>query len=236
MRAIFLIFTFLFLGLNVGLATKPKTVLPSDSTNIEARKPSQTQLNKYRKSPEYQYVVEVAPPGKGIIADLLNRVLQWINDFFYQSKYSTSRIVLLYLFLGGIAVFVILKLMGINVTALFSPKASSLQVPFDVFGEDLNTIDFKSQIDQALLSQNYRLAVRLLYLQMLKELSDKGLILWQANKTNRSYGYEIKPNLRQTFDTLTEQFEYAWYGEFPIDEKRFDAIRNKTIKFRQEIG
>ena len=235
MRILLVLFSFFFLLSNPSWATKPKTVLMADSSAVQIRKPSEDQLNQYRKSPEYQYIKEASPPSQSILGDLFRRFFNWLNDFFNQPKYGTTRSVLLYLFLGGALVFVILKLIGVEFTSLFTKKSDGLQVPFVAFGEDLNTIDFKNQIEQAITQKNYRLAVRLLYLQMLKELSDRSLIVWQTNKTNRSYGYEIKPHLRQTFDTLTQQFEYAWYGEFPVDEKKFEAIRNKTSQFYQEI-
>ncbi|HKG69709.1 MAG TPA: hypothetical protein VKA92_12630, partial [Segetibacter sp.] len=79
--------------------------------------------------------------------------------------------------------------------------------------------------------RNFRLATRLLYLQSLKILSDKGYIQWQLNKSNNDYIREVtgKP-WHSLFKKLTYSFEYTWYGEMNLAN---DEFQNLQVQFQQ---
>ena len=91
--------------------------------------------------------------------------------------------------------------------------------------EKLGEIDFEKAIDDAVAQKNYRLAVRYSYLKLLKFLADKGLIAYQAYKTNRQYVRELNEPLRSGFRDLTRRFDYAWYGNRPVSEAEFGEGR-----------
>lgn len=44
-----------------------------------------------------------------------------------------------------------------------------------------------------------------------------------------------KPELRNDFSQLTLQFDYIWYGDFPIDEVKFDPIKQSFNQFNNQI-
>ena len=97
-------------------------------------------------------------------------------------------------------------------------------------------MDFEERIKEAVNNRDYKLAVRLYYLKMLKLLSDKKIIDWQINKTNSSYVKEVKKiNLHNQFEKITTIFEWIWYGEFPIDETSFVKVRNIFTEFNSDI-
>ena len=76
-------------------------------------------------------------------------------------------------------------------------------------------VDFQKEIDAAVFRNDYREAVRLLYLQTLKFLSDAGKIDWQPYKTPTEYIYEIKiDTLKTPFRELTNRFLRVRYGNF----------------------
>ena len=67
-----------------------------------------------------------------------------------------------------------------------------------------------------------REAVRLLYFQTLKQLSDAGRIEWQPYKTPTQYLYEVRlPAFRQ----LTNHFLQVRYGNFEATEELFRTMR-----------
>ena len=69
----------------------------------------------------------------------------------------------------------------------------------------------------------YREAVRLLYLQTLKQLSDGKRIDWQLYKTPTQYIYEVRlPAFRQ----MTNHFLRVRYGNFEATETLFHAMRD----------
>ena len=70
---------------------------------------------------------------------------------------------------------------------------------------------------------DYREAVRLLYLQTLKQLSDEKRIDWQLYKTPTQYVYEVRmPAFRQ----LTNHFLRVRYGNFEATEALFHVMRS----------
>lgn len=100
---------------------------------------------------------------------------------------------------------------------------------------DMNTLD--KQINQAVANKNYRLAVRLLYLQCIGKMEDKKIIQYAPDKTNSQYVRELsgKP-LQRDFAQITLQFEYVWYGQFAIDDLAFQQIREKFKQFSSRLS
>src|SRR4030095_5539124 len=100
--------------------------------------------------------------------------------------------------------------------------------------EEENANDPDSLLRNAIKSGNYRLAVRYLYLQSLKRLSEKKFIEINTNKTNYEYVTEIrKHKFANEFAALTLQYEYVWYGEYPVDERLFEQIQNGFTQFNK---
>ena len=100
--------------------------------------------------------------------------------------------------------------------------------------EEENANDPNSLLRNAIRSGNYRLAVRYLYLQSLRRLSEKKFIEINTNKTNYEYVTEVrKHKFANEFASLTLQYEYVWYGEYPVDERLFEQIQNGFIQFNK---
>ena len=211
-----------------------KLPLPTDNTPVQVRKPTESQLNTYRQDPAYQYYEEEAPPPQDFWGYLWRSIIRWLDEFFGNPDYGTTRKVLGYLFVATMAIFVILKLIGVDFAGVLSKKSSQL-VPYDILGEDIHGIPFAEAIENATRTGNYRLAVRLYYLRMLKDLSDNGLIDWQLNKTNRVYSYELKGELKDSFEVITAQFEYVWYGDFALNKAYFNQIRQEFDAFGGQL-
>ena len=113
--------------------------------------------------------------------------------------------------------------------------ARKVEVPYSESLENIHEINFDEEIEKAVALHNYRLAVRLLYLKCLKQLSDRNLIQWKIDKTNSAYIYELSdPNQRQTFSRLTRQFEFVWYGNFAIDQQAFGNINQMFQDFKKQ--
>jgi hypothetical protein len=96
--------------------------------------------------------------------------------------------------------------------------------------ENIEELDIHALLQQALAQGNYRLAVRLYYLSLLKSLNQVGLITWKKDKTNREYLTELFSK-DQYFDDvrkLTLAYEQVWYGEHAITQESFQQL---TVRF-----
>jgi hypothetical protein len=91
-------------------------------------------------------------------------------------------------------------------------------------------------ITEAMTNKDYRLAIRLWFLRTLKTLSDKELLSWSIEKTNRDYYYELGgTELQQEFGDVSLVYDYIWYGEFPVDEQSFKEAEQKFRHFSGKI-
>lgn len=209
--------------------------LAQDSTNTTIRKPSESEMTAFKKSKDYQYGVEESQVLDTWWKRLLRRLFNWFGNLFTGVGNPTFWKTAVYIFVASVVVYVTLKLMGVDFSGLYRKKNTN-EIPYETLGENIHTIDFINSIAEATTQKNYRLAVRLYYLKALKELTDREMIDWRINKTNRSYVYELNsPILRPDFEYITRQFEYAWYGDFPVDEEQFISIKNQFLTFSNSV-
>jgi hypothetical protein len=100
--------------------------------------------------------------------------------------------------------------------------------------DDIFAINYQKEIDKAVAAGNYRLAVRLLFLRTLRQLSDKQVIRYTQDQTNFDYLMQLMNTAwYQPFFRLVRNYEYIWYGKFDINKERFDLIRNEFTNFEQ---
>jgi hypothetical protein len=112
-----------------------------------------------------------------------------------------------------------------NVDPIILLRKTQAPLKGGVLEEDIHSLDFEKLIREAVQQQQYRLAIRLLFLQALKLLADHHHIHWQPGKTNHDYLEELTDDrLRSGFSELNFYFEYAWYGNFTISPKLFAKV------------
>lgn len=98
--------------------------------------------------------------------------------------------------------------------------------------DDLDKADLDGALNRAMKTKDYRAAIRILYLILLRDMQAKEWIEFRKDKTDMEYVMEMKGRQEQTpFLRLTRDFEYAWYGDEMLDETR--ALR--TISRFQEF-
>ncbi len=101
---------------------------------------------------------------------------------------------------------------------------------------DIFSINYDNEINNALNAKNYRLTIRLLYLQTLKMLSEKGIIQYKAERTNSDYLWQLQgSNYYQDFFRLTRDFDYTWYGKFEVSEAAFQTIHKDFTTFKNRL-
>ncbi len=145
-----------------------------------------------------------------------------------------SILILIILFAALVYGFYNFVIMG--KTNLFVVQANS-KLAYNVHSEDIHSIDFKKEIEEAVLKKEFKKAVRLLYLLSLKILSDKDHINWSPNKTNHDYVYELKnPSIKDLFGRLSYYFNHVWYGDFGVDQELYEVISNSFDQLQQRLN
>lgn len=135
----------------------------------------------------------------------------------------------------GLLAFMVYKSIG---TGAFKGKQEKVKEESDYvdFEEDIHEIEFVDEIELAVRDGNYRRAIRLMFLNSLKDLSDLNLIRWKLNKTNYDYISELHGNSHQrVFMDLTLVYEYCWYGEFDISESYYREVAKEFKSFNRGL-
>ena len=211
--------------------------LKFDSSKIVLHKFNADSLNKYRNSPDFSYQ-EKAKASLSWWERFWNWFWEMINRLFggHQESSGPSTPYGEYIMafcLLALLIYVIFKLAGLNIANIFNRHSREIAIPYTESLENIHQITFDEEIEKALNQRNYRLAVRLLYLKTLKQLNDAQLINWQIEKTNSAYLNELTDmEQRQSFSILTRQFEYVWYGDFPVDGRSFQNINTLFNDFK----
>ncbi len=218
--------------------------LYKDASNIPLKHFDQQALTKFSKNPDFNYADHA---GAGEMS-LLEKIWLWIKDVLFgwtknahidgtwAGLIFTVLKYLLYAAALAFVIFIVIKAIGIDFTSLLRRRSRKTDIAYTESIEDINAIDFDDELEKALAQNNYRLAVRLLYLHCLKQLSDLQLIHWQIDKTNSAYVNELAdPSQKQVFRIITRQFEYVWYGNFSIDKTAFVGISQLFQDFKQQL-
>jgi hypothetical protein len=223
-----------------AFAAPDSSIVKKDSSVVELRHFDSARLESYRKDKEFAYDRARTPDT----LSAWDRFLMWLWDklfrFVFTKKTATFWRWSLYIICALVICYVILKLSRTNLSSFFG--RSALQQMPDSLSEDENIheLDFNQLIAEAINRQNYRRAVRLYYLQSLKQLTDRHLIDWKINKTNHDYLLELRRNqpdsaLATTFRRLTSLFEYICYGNFAVGLNEFEQVRGTFQQFSQDI-
>ena len=241
--AFFLLFAWSFAGAKnkpvSTVHTKP-LILKIDSSNVQIRKFDGVALHQYSLKKDFIYD-QVLPEHETWWEKFWRKVWEFLRRIFGGRKLPSSGLnfsFMKYLFAGlflSAVIFIVFKLSGLDLK-MFLRKSKKIDVPYYESPENIHEINFEEEIQQAIDKENYRLAVRLLYLQTLKYLDDKEIIYWQPEKTNETYINEVQDSQKKAlFAFLSRQFEYIWYGDFSIDADHFQVVRENFKQFNSKM-
>lgn len=214
--------------------------LPADDTDttrfdriesqevIQTRSVSKHTLDSLLRDEDYWYA-NVAPTKKKMEAP------QEDKRPVYREKWFSN--FLWILILGSFVGVVIWYLLSSNIL-IFRKRAKVISAED---GEEINTDDifsirFDTEITRAESAGNYRFAVRLWYLRLLKELSEKELIEYRQGRTNHDYVLQLRNRpYGNDFSRLTRSFEYTWYGQFNLSAEVYYKLRNDFVTFTNAL-
>jgi hypothetical protein len=138
--------------------------------------------------------------------------------------------------IAGFAGVIIWWLAESNVS-LFRKKNTMIEgeggepAPGDIFA-----INYQKEIDRAIQQGNYRLATRMMFLRLLKDLSEKKIIQYTQDKTNFDYLSQLhSTRYYHDFFRITRNYEFSWYGQFEVDEKAFRVIQQEFNLFNRQL-
>ncbi len=227
----------------------PSPPTPTDQSQESGqyveRKFDPERLERYRNDAKYQYKRDKPEPPQRKPKPREERRVSEARPVHYDgpsadlSGLGTVAKVIMWVVMIGIVAFVLLQLLQVNWRGLAKKKSDKAKVVAEneiPIEEDVTKMEFEDLVQKAIDAGNFRVAVRLLYLRALKQLTEQSLINWHREKTNHDYIRELKDkNLRPGFSDVTLIFEYIWYGEFPVNKDDFNLARASFIRFEQTL-
>ncbi len=231
-------------------ATPTPTLAPDQTPAVRLRQP-QAATERLRdlasqRAFDYRQAPAEPSPQDSLWRRFLRRLFGWLGDLLDDllgrssaPSYEGFWRWVIYGLLAAAVIFVVLKLLEVDLTRAFGRTPRRIALAYETLGENIHELDFPVQLRAAEEAGNFRLAVRMGYLALLKQLSDRALIEWQPDKTNQAYLRELasqRPALRPAFAEATRQFEYVWYGELAITPTLYAAVRAEQLALGRQLG
>lgn len=173
---------------------------------------------------------------QGLQQNPFSRFAEWIIKFFSSPMGKT--IIWAFIFTG--IAYVFLKVFFGEKTGLFKREQKQLEsenLSDSLQPEDILSTDWEKHLQQAVGAGDMRSAIRFSYLQLLQFLQKQHLINYKADKTNHDYYYEIaNTDIKRSFRKLSRQYEYAWYGDYPVQKTSYDDYMNDFNSLKKQFS
>ncbi len=218
-----------------AVADSLKYSVVNDTLKINERSINKIELEKYRADSQFQYgrPQEAVSPWQRFIVWLLSI----LGRFLYFTTQTLIGKIVFYALLAGILLWVILKLLNIDVKDLFYGKSAGSTIDFKIAEENIHALDFDTLIENAVQNKKYRDAVRLTFLYSLRKLSDANMIHWLPGKTNDDYLKELNQHaVTPRLQELRYYFDYAWYGHFEINQQTYNEVQRTFQDLKSKLG
>ncbi|MBZ9778768.1 hypothetical protein LB452_07515 [Psychroflexus sp. CAK8W] len=88
--------------------------------------------------------------------------------------------------------------------------------------------DLSTLIKEAESDDDFRLASRYLFLNILKRLKENNIIEYQFQKTNADYKSEISDeDIKSDFTYASRFYEFVWYGDFELNSTEYNKAKDR---------
>ncbi len=214
---------------------EPDSQASPDTSQIEARTFDADKILELKSDPTLKF--KEAPT---IAESLWDRFKKWLGQLIealFENAVATNwGRILTYVVGIVIAVVLIMMILKVNAFKVFYSAQRANTFNHAILNENIHEMDFDTLIQEARARHDYRLGVRLVFLYALKTLSDNNLIHWDQGKTNHDYLDELTAaELKTGFNELNYYFEYAWYGNFNINQDMFSKVQAIFSEWRRKI-
>jgi hypothetical protein len=211
-----------------------------DNDSIQIKVFTENFKSKYKDS---DFVYEFKAPKK----NAWDRFKEWLahifdNIFHFGNKKTSANVVgiLLKILATALIVFVIYlivkAIMNDEGQWIFGKNSDKKIINYEI-EKNLHLVDFDKLIKNTLQSGEKRLSIRYYYLWLLKKMSAKEMIVWDIEKTNSDYLYELKnQETKDEFAYLSYIYNYIWYGEFELDDETFAKAKTAFEKSIKSLG
>lgn len=209
-----------------------------DTSLVEQRTFETTFKEKYQDD-DFIYEQKVSETNwwerfKEWLADFFRRLFNFSNDTVSMQFVEILIKAVAILLLVFVIYLIVKSIMNGEGQWIFGKSSDKKVINYEEIEKNIHLVDFEKLIKDTLKSGEMRLSIRYYYLWLLKKMAEKSLIVWDVEKTNTDYLYEIQNlEFRTQFEYVSYLYDYIWYGEFELDEVTFQKAKaafEKTIQ------
>ena len=116
-------------------------------------------------------------------------------------------------------------------------KVSAIVELEDVNPSEIPLSELQRLLQEALAKSDFRGAVRIYFIFIIRDLAEKRWITWEKDKTNFQYLREMNDkNEYEDFNRSVSYFEIIWYGKRELDAGKFEQVRPNFTRLLDKLG
>ena len=136
-----------------------------------------------------------------------------------------------------VAVLILLAVLAYVFRGLFTDLVKETRAEADAEDDRNLTSETAFRKAQTLSSQqDYRSAVRYLYLSSLLMMEERGILRYDRSRTNREYLRSVSghPNLAKPLRSVVDVFDRVWYGFEKLDESTYKEYVTEVEELKEQ--
>lgn len=142
-------------------------------------------------------------------------------------------------------IFMVLMIIGLAILLYYlfvnAPRDGKKITPLtdieDLDPTEIPLSELQRLLQEALEKGDYRGAVRIYFIFIIRDLAEKRWINWEKEKTNMHYLREMTGKAEfEDFNRSVSYFEIIWYGKRDIDSAKFEQIKPNFTRLLARLG
>lgn len=190
------------------------------------------------KSEDYNY--DITKPKVSLWEKIMRKLSEIFSKIFGKTdpnkvaSYTTNTLRIIGIIIVGVVLYILINfLLGKQGNLFFGKRNKKIKINAEDIQENIHEINFPERIAHFENQAEYRHAIRYHFLYLLKQLTDKKIIDWNPEKTNRDYIIEFKnQSQKKDFQKMAYIYDYVWYGEFSLDESDYNTFKNQYKAYK----
>lgn len=213
---------------------KEYKIQPAPVDDIVLKSADHIAIEAYRNHTDFNYKEQ---PVKGRYNFLPEWLMIYLAKFLETIFRSGALEIVFILLITSIALYILLRLNGINPAGLLKRNPHELKNALYSEVQEQQLIQYDKLMNEAVMAGDFRLAIRLHFLDILLKLDKKGIISFKEDKTNREYYNEInQPSVKKGFSGVAGIFENVWYGELALSKNQYTELENVMSGLGKGMG
>lgn len=198
------------------------TSMPIDTLSVDS-----IVLAPWQSDASYDYSRELMQSTKSIWDQLSDWFTKLLASATHWNLDSDSTLIF-WIVATMVIVGAVVAILLVRHPALFMRRSAKDKLDYTVTEDTIYGIDFDALIARAMSRADYAAAVRLIYLQTLRRLSDAGRIKWIRSKAPMQYVRELGDD---SFRQLTLLFLQVRYGGYACQQ----AEVSQMLRWQQAV-